>query len=268
MTLVLAASLGLLVGGMLGGLGGGGAIVTVPAMVYLLDQSPRAATTGSLVVVGLSALAGVVSHRRSGQVRWRLAAELAMFGAPGAWAGAQLNRGVDEDLLMVAFSALMLLAAGALVADRADVGARGTTTSRAASPTVLVLAAVLVGMVTGFFGVGGGFVVVPVLVLVGGLPMPTAVGTSLVVVALNTATSLAVRIDGPPVDLGVVLPFALAAMTAAMLGRHVAERLPAHRLTAAFAAVLVLVAIGTAAQALHDGLHRRDPPAGQASSSP
>jgi uncharacterized protein len=259
MTLVGILLLGLMIGAVLGGLGGGGAVLTVPAMVYLLGQSAQAATTGSLVVVGLSALTGVASHLRSGQVHWRVASGFGLLGLPGTWLGSRLNHGIDEDTLLLGFSALMLVAAVAMAVDRAG---RCATEPRP-SPGALAGAAVLVGLLTGFFGVGGGFVVVPALTLLLGLPIPQAVGTSLVVVALNAGTALAARAGGPPIDASVVVPFALAAMVAAVLGKHAADHLPARGLTVAFAAVLALVAGGTATQSLHDLAGDRH--AGQAS---
>ncbi|HEY0948652.1 sulfite exporter TauE/SafE family protein, partial [Nocardioides sp.] len=118
------------------------------------------------------------------------------------------------------------------------------------SPTAVAVVALLVGLLTGFFGVGGGFVVVPALVLVLGVPMQQAVGTSLLIVALNSGTSLLSRIGGPEVDWTVVLPFAVAAMVAAVLGKRVADRLPARRLAVGFAVLLILVAGYTSWQSL------------------
>ncbi|CAI9410451.1 sulfite exporter TauE/SafE family protein [Nocardioides sp. T2.26MG-1] len=263
-----AVLLGLVIGLVLGGLGGGGAVLTVPALVYLLDQPAQAATTGSLVIVGLSAVTGVASYVRTRQVRWRLGLAFGLIGLPATWAGSVLNHRVDEHLLMLGFSALMLAAAAAMIADRvrrrpdrgepaedrhpdhgsstpgsvATLTRPQTAAPSRVSPVTVVVTALLVGLLTGFFGVGGGFVVVPALVLVLGLPMQPAVGTSLLIVALNSATSLLSRVGGPAVDWGVVVPFALAAMVAAVLGKQAAGRLPARGLALGFALLLVLVA--------------------------
>lgn len=282
-----AVLLGLVIGAVLGGLGGGGAILTVPALVYLLDQPAQAATTGSLVIVGLSALTGVLPQARSGHVHWRLGLTFGLVGLPATWLGSRLNHHVDEDVLLLGFSLLMLAAATAMLTDRAGrprreqrsapstaaqdraqdpvpgAGRRSQATATLArpdapgrgtrshfSPVGVVTTALLVGLLTGFFGVGGGFVVVPALVVVLGMRMQQAVGTSLLVVALNSGTSLLSRLGEPEVDWSVVLPFALAAMLAAVLGKQLADRLPARRLTVGFAVLLVLVAGYTAWQSV------------------
>lgn len=123
-------------------------------------------------------------------------------------------------------------------------------TTRGASWPAVVVVGLLVGFLTGFFGVGGGFVIVPALVLVLGLPMQRAVGTSLVIVALNSATALASRAGIAQFDWGVIVPFALAAMAATMAGRRVADRLPNRQLRRGFAVLLVGVALYTALDAL------------------
>ena len=286
-----AVLLGLVIGAVLGGLGGGGAILTVPALVYLLDQPAQAATTGSLVIVGLSALTGVLPQARSGHVHWRLGLTFGLVGLPATWLGSRLNHHVDEDVLLLGFSLLMLAAATAMLTDRAGRPRReqrsapstaaqdraqdraqdpapgadrrpqatatlarpdapGRRTRSHLSPVGVVATALLVGLLTGFFGVGGGFVVVPALVVVLGMRMQQAVGTSLLVVALNSGTALLSRLGGPEVDWSVVLPFALAAMLAAVLGKQLADRLPARRLTVGFAVLLILVAGYTAWQSV------------------
>ncbi|MEQ6902927.1 TSUP family transporter [Nocardioides sp. YIM 152588] len=270
-TLIEAVLLGLAIGAVLGGLGGGGAILTVPALVYLLDQPAAAATTGSLVIVGASALSGVASYVASRQVRWRVGLVFGLVGLPGAWVGSRLNHSVDENVLLLGFAALMVVAAAAMVSDRIGGRRRGApdeppaargggsvstlartdeTTRTSASPVAVAATALGVGLLTGFFGVGGGFVVVPALVVVLGLPLPVAVGTSLMIVAINSGTSLLSRIGGPSVDWQVVVPFALAAMVASVLGKQLASRLPARQLAIGFAALLVAVAGYTAWQSI------------------
>lgn len=275
MTVLGAALLGLAIGAVLGGLGGGGAILTVPALVYVLGEPAQSATTSSLVIVGLSALTGVASYVAGGHVRWRLGLVFGLVGLPATWVGSQLNRSVDENLLLLGFAVLMVGAAGAMVGKRLqrrgpgpapepvdDVAPEGSggvaTLTRTAPapapaetrsrPVVVVVTALALGLLTGFFGVGGGFVVVPALVLVLGLPMTDAVGTSLMIVALNSGTSLLSRTGGPALDWAVVVPFALAAMAATVAGKQVAGRLPQRRLTNGFAVLLVLVAGYTAWQ--------------------
>ncbi len=269
MTLVWIVVLGLLIGGVLGGLGGGGAILTVPALVYIIGQSAEAATTSSLVIVGLSAAVGVLSYVRADRVRWKLGLTFGVVGLPATWLGSFLNHRVDGDLLLLGFAAVMLLAAVAMVFDSSKRGGRdadvtvpvtdGAVTDGAVrepavsrpaapSPVAVVAVALVVGMLTGFFGVGGGFVIVPALVLVLRVPMHAAVGTSLFIVALNSATALMARAGTAHFDWMVIVPFTLAAMVATLAGKRVADRLPARKLQIGFAALLVLVAVYTAWQ--------------------
>src|ERR1019366_9469453 len=172
---LLAVLAGLLVGLSLGALGGEGSILTVPAMVYLLGQSPHQATTASLLVVGIAAVVGAAAHGRAGRVRLRTGAIFGVLGIAGSYAGSRASGAVPTDVLLAGFGLLMLAVAAGMIARR-----RGQGPARPAAPTggtrhtILVAAAATgVGLITGFFGVGGGFVVVPALVLVLGFDMPT-----------------------------------------------------------------------------------------------
>ena len=250
MDLVWILLLGLLIGAVLGGLGGGGAILTVPALVFIVGQSAEEATTSSLVIVGLTAAVGVLSYLRARRVGWRLALTFGAVGLPATWWGSFLNHRVDGDALLLGFSVLMLLAAVAMIVDgsRAPQAAVLPVQSTGPSWPAIVIVALLVGLLTGFFGVGGGFVIVPALVLVLRIPMHSAVGTSLAIVALNSATSLLARAGTAHFDWQVIVPFTLAAMVATLAGKRVADRLPARRLQVGFAMLLILVAGYTAWQ--------------------
>ncbi|MEV4701729.1 sulfite exporter TauE/SafE family protein [Actinoplanes sp. NPDC049316] len=272
MTLFAAAGLGLVIGVILGGLGGGGAILTVPALVYLLGQSPQNATTSSLIIVGATAVVGAAGHGRAGNVRWRTGLTFGVTGIAAAVAGSLANRHVAPRVLLLGFAALMVVtAAGMLVQGRR--GSRGDPPDAAGSPlgggpggsvglarvvpgtrtraTVkLVAAGLAVGFLTGFLGVGGGFVIVPALVLVLGLPMSEAVGTSLVIIAINSLASLVARTGYDHVDWATTVPFALAAMAASLAGRKAADRVPETVATRAFAVLILLVAAYTAVHTL------------------
>lgn len=267
MTILTMVLLGLAMGAIMGGLGGGGAILTVPALVYVVGQPVQQATTSSLVIVGLTAIVGMASYVPSGRVWWKIALGFGVAGVPAAVAGSRLNAQVDQSHLLIGFSALMVVAALAMVfggdrtGDAAErqrgrrspeaTGARRGAAARSQPSWPGILAAGLaVGFLTGFFGVGGGFVIVPVLVLLLGLPMQDAVGTSLLIIAMNSATSLAARVGVADFDWSVIVPFTLAAMAATIAGKHVADRLPARRLQLAFAGLLVIVAGYTAWQSI------------------
>jgi len=251
----LAAPAGALVGLSLGALGGGGSILTVPILVYLLRQNPHAATTGSLIVVGASALAGAVGHGRAGRVRFGPGLAFAAVGIPGAILGARLSAGINGHLLLAAFAAFILAAASAMLARRRGERARSAPeparAARRRSPAMLVAAATAVGLLTGFFGVGGGFLVVPALTLVLGLTMPEAIGTSLLVIAISSAAALAARLgQHTAIAWPTLAIFTAAAILAASAGGPLVSGLRPERLTLAFAALLAAVALYTSAQSL------------------
>jgi uncharacterized membrane protein YfcA len=239
--LLIAVAAGLLIGVLLGALGGGGSILTVPVLVYLLHQDPHAATAGSLLIVGVTAAVGMVAHRRAGRVRLAPGIAFGVLGVAGSYAGTRLSSSVPPDLLLGLFAGLMLAAAAAMLRRRGPAGPRG----RAGVSTVLKIigAATGVGLLTGFFGVGGGFVVVPALVLVLGLDMPAAVGTSLLVISINSAAALAARLGGHVrLDWPLLALFTAAALAGVLAGNRVASRVDPSRLGAAFTVLLIAVA--------------------------
>jgi len=268
----VAAPLGFLIGLSLGALGGGGSILAVPALVYGAGEGAKAATTASLLVVGTTALAGMVGHLRAGRVRVAEGFGFGLVGVGGSFAGSLLNRDVPGSVLLLAFSGLVLLAAwrmhrrheetpcaakqrarrpqdadGAAPPGDAPAPPRGARWhGRAAAGGRVLLAGSVVGFLTGFFGVGGGFVIVPALVLALRFDMPSAVGTSLLVIAVSSAEGLAFRLGREGVDWLVVLPFTAAGVIGALLGDVVAGRVSPARLTRWFVWLLVAVAAYTA----------------------
>jgi uncharacterized membrane protein YfcA len=247
--LLAAVGLGLVIGVVIGALGGGGSILTVPVLVFALGLGAQEATTASLVIVGVTAAVAAVSYARSGHTRWRTGLTLAAAGVPASVLGSYLNRSIDENVLLLAFAAVMLLAAVGMLM-RTQPGDEGATSAGRPDPQQhrrllswrLVSAGLVIGFLTGFLGVGGGFVIVPVLVLSLGLAMPAAVGTSLLVIALNSGVALAARSVGGSFAWEVIVPFTAAAVAGSLLGKRVADRLPSAVLTRAFAVLLVLVA--------------------------
>jgi uncharacterized protein len=293
--LAIAVPAGLLIGLSLGALGGGGSILTVPVLVYLLGQSPHAATAGSLLIVGITAAGAMIAHRRAGRVRLAPGIAFGVLGVAGSYAGARMSASVRPDLLLSLFAGLMLVAAAAMLRRRrgaagqhvpaaqslpaprqaaapGDRGASpvrgGVITATLDKPAAAVLApgrpvarprprgsaaarqglkiiaaATGVGLLTGFFGVGGGFVIVPALVLALGFDMPAAVGTSLLVIAINSAAALAVRLGGPvALDWPLLGVFIAAALAGALTGNRVASQIDASQLTTAFTVLLIAVA--------------------------
>ncbi|MEZ5207524.1 MAG: sulfite exporter TauE/SafE family protein [Acidimicrobiales bacterium] len=267
---LLASPLGFLIGISLGALGGGGSVLAVPALVYVAGQAPKEAVTTSLVIVGATALVGMVSHLRAGNVRVGPGVAFGAAGVGGALIGSALNHLVDENVLLLGFAALMLLAAWRMgvnrspaddpeqVESRTDGGPSdggspgpGGGVALAAPPrrrvdagtVVRVLAAgSVVGLVTGFFGVGGGFVIVPALVLALKFDMAEAIGTSLLVIAMNSAVALLARLGTSGVDWGVALPFTVAGILGVSVGTRIGERVSTATLTKWFVGLLVALA--------------------------
>ncbi|ARF55762.1 sulfite exporter TauE/SafE family protein [Streptomyces gilvosporeus] len=253
MSVVLAATVagcGLLIGGLLGALGGGGSILAVPALVYLLGQSPHEATAGALVVVAVGAVSGLICHARAGRVRWAAGAVFGALGTAGSYLGTRWSAALDPAVLMAAFAGLMLVVAAALLL-RGRRDREAPARSRApAHPARIAATASAVGLLTGFFGVGGGFVVVPALTLVLGLEMPVAVGTSLLVILVNSATALATRAGTGHLDWPLLAGFAACAAAGSYFGNRLAARVPAAALTRSFAALVGVLALTMAVSAI------------------
>ncbi len=285
MSLALAVAAGALIGLSIGALGGGGSILAVPVLIYAFGQSPAQATTGSLVVVAVTALIGAVTAHREGNVLVSRGLIFGVVGIGGAAIGGKAAAHVPEPVLLAAFAVLMLLV-GTVMAVRQLRHQRESARSEAArdarrwaalddpiitfSPTEafghgqdavficqcplalkVLLSATSVGLLTGFLGVGGGFLVVPVMVLALGLPMDLAAGTSLVAITLMSTAALVVRAGvGVTPDWAVVLTLTGASAVGGLLGARLAARTKTARLSTAFTALVLAVALYTASQAL------------------
>jgi uncharacterized membrane protein YfcA len=239
---LLALPFGLAIGLSLGLVGGGGSILAVPVLVYVLGEPVKAATTESLLIVGTTALLGSFGHARAGRVRWRIALAFGGAAAVGAVGGTALNRLVGSRTLLLGFAVLLLVAGVAMARGRGE-PRRPETAARLRQLLVRVVpAGVGVGVLTGFFGVGGGFVVVPALTLLFGLPLTAAVGTSLAVIALTSAAALAAHLSSGKIDWTLAFAFTAAAVTGAVAGSRAAGRIPAARLAVGFAALVLALA--------------------------
>ncbi len=256
--MIAAAGVGLLVGVVVGTLGAGGGILSLPTLVYVLGQDPHAAATASLVIVGATSVVSLVPHARRGNVLWRPGLVFGLLGVAGAVGGARLAALVDGDLLMVLLAALLLVVSAVMLrrslADRgrADDGVPAPPSSSRLTTAVLTVAvASLVGLLTGFFGVGGGFVVVPALLLVMRVDIRRAVGTSLLVIAVSAALGLAGRIgQDHAVDWPVVAAFAVTSMLGGLVAGRFSARAKPRTLSLLFALLLLAVAVVTGLQAV------------------
>lgn len=236
---ILGLIAGFAIGLLLGLLGGGGSILTVPALVYLAGQSPQAAVTTSLAIVGANSVLGAWFHRLRGTVNWRVAA---LFGGAGmvvAYVAAGLSRSISPRLLLIAFAVLMLVIGLMMLLQR-----RQDTALHAPRGLPIVLASGgAVGLLTGILGVGGGFLIVPALVMLVGLPMQEAVGTSLVVIAMNSAAGLAGHLSGTPPDFQLTLLFVAAGLAGTFAGSRLSQHLQPAALKVWFGVFVVGLAL-------------------------
>lgn len=223
-TLVLVLALSVLVGLTLGILGGGGAILMVPILTYVAGFDARHAIASSLFVVGVTSAVSAVTHARAGRVQWRTGLIFGAAGMAGAFAGGLIGGLIPGKILLIGFAVVMLAASVGMIRGR-----RGATAPP--QPTSLPVARVLlygsaVGLVSGLVGAGGGFLVVPALALLGALPMAIAVGTSVLVVAMQTLAGLTGYLTTISLDWGVVLGITAAAIGGTLVGSRLGGRLP------------------------------------------
>lgn len=238
---VLGLALGGLVGITLGLLGGGGSILTVPILVYTAGFPPKEAIALSLAVVGITAGVGVWSHWRAGNVDGRAALIFGPVAMAGTWLGARLSVFLSGATQLLLFAVVMLLAAVLML--RAPAGTDATRTAPPAKARAALLAAegLGVGVLTGIVGVGGGFLIVPALVLLAGIPMKRAVGTSLAIIALKSVAGFAGYLGIVPIDWEFLLLFTLFAIGGIGIGSSLVPHVPATALRRIFAGLLLVV---------------------------
>ena len=289
--ILTALAVGALIGLVVGALGAGGGILSVPALIYLLGVAPHEATSASLVIVLFTALAALAGRIGKNTICYQIALVFAALATVGTWLGSLANRAVSADLLMYAF-ALLLTGVGLVMLRRAypglfsvsfglfrgaasagsgavssddgaaaadNVGGTGSTpalravsamgevTSIGAAPLWRVaLVATVTGALTGFFGVGGGFAIVPALTLVLHLPIKRAASTSLLIMTITAVVALVARAQTSlNLDLGVIGAFTVASMLGAVAGAPLTRKVSSQKLTASFAALLLAVAVAT-----------------------
>jgi uncharacterized membrane protein YfcA len=210
---LLIVGSGAIVGLVLGLVGGGGSILAVPLLIYVVGvPSTHLALGTSAIGVALTAMASLLPHWRAGQVKWRCAGVFSLAGILGAFAGSSIAKIVDGDALLLLFGMLMLLVGLMTIFDRARAGDPDVYLSRMTARILLprlIPMGFAVGALSGFFGIGGGFLIVPGLIVATGMPLPYAIGTSLVAVTafgITTATNYAISglVDWPLAALFVI----------------------------------------------------------------
>lgn len=248
----LAAFLAIFIGVAVGLLGGGGSILTTPLLVYVVDFDAKQAITASLFVVAVTSLFGLIGHARAKRVQWRTGLIFGAAGMVGAFIGGQIGSHLPGALLLAAFSVMMGITAVAMIRGRKKVAAghhKGLPVFR------ILLDGAVVGFVTGLVGAGGGFLVVPALALLGGLPMPIAVATSLLVVAMKSFAGFfgyALTFGGDSfvswnpetqINWTITLIITVAAVCGALIGSRVVGKIHPDKLRMAFGWFVLVMAV-------------------------
>jgi hypothetical protein len=240
--LILGLLLSAVIGFSLGLIGGGGSIITVPVLVYVIGVEPHQAIGMSLAVVGITSVIGAALHSRRDNVRWGIGLIFGGSGVFGAFFGARLTHLFSPSALLLLFAALMIVIALLMLKKKPHEN-NGNGTPRL-SLGKAIIAGLGVGGLTGFLGVGGGFLIVPALALFGGLVMKEAVGTSLVVIAINCAAGLLGQMQhGSGFDARVTMMVAALAAIGMLAGAAVSHNTSAERLNKGFAAFVLAVAV-------------------------
>ncbi len=235
----------LAIGLALGLLGSGGSILTVPVLVYLLGQDEKSAIAGSLLVVGVIATSGGLQHAWRRSVDWRSVLYFGLPGMAGTYGGAWLGGRVSGALQLAVFAIVMLLAAALMLRPSPKLDPAASSITRRA-PGKVVLDGLAVGLLTGFVGVGGGFLIVPALVLLSGLSMHLAVGTSLVIIALKSFTGFFKYLEvlqdlGLSLDWNILLLLCVIGVFGSLLGQRLGHHVPQLVLQRLFAIFLLLI---------------------------
>ncbi|PZG02039.1 sulfite exporter TauE/SafE family protein [Micromonospora deserti] len=254
--LALTVGLAVLIGISLGLLGGGGSILAVPLLVYVADLPAKEAIATSLLVVGVTSAVGVLPHARARRIRWRTGLVFGVAGMAGAYAGGRLAASVPAAVLLTGFALMMLATATAMIRGRRGTG--GEPVPHELPVPRVVLDGVLVGLVTGLVGAGGGFLVVPALTLLGGLPMPVAIGTSLVVIAMKSLAGLAGYLSAVSVGWGLAAAVTAAAVVGSLAGGRLTGHIREEVLRPAFGWFVVVMGVLVLGQQL-PGQLRGDP---------
>lgn len=245
----LAIGLAVFVGIALGLLGGGGSILTVPLLAYVAGMDAKQAIATSLLVVGVTSAIGAISHARAGRVQWRTGLIFGGAGMAGAYAGGLLARFIPGTVLLIGFAVMMIATAVAMLRGRKAVEAPGGD-HRLPVPKILI-EGLVVGLVTGLVGAGGGFLVVPALALLGGLPMPVAVGTSLIVIAMKSFAGLGGYLSSVQINWTVALAVTAAAVVGALLGARLTALVNPDSLRKAFGWFVLAMSSVILAQEIH-----------------
>lgn len=238
-TTIIVVTLAVLVGLSLGLLGGGGSILVVPLLTYIGGLDPREAIATSLFVVGATSLVSLFGHARRGNVQWRTGLVFGAAGMVGAFGGGLAGGYVPGTVLMIGFAVMMIATAGAMIRGRKD--RDGESSTHHHPLWRILLDGLVVGAATGLVGAGGGFLVVPALVLLGGLPMTAAVGTSLLVIAMKSFAGLGGYLTSVSLDWPLVAAVTAAAIAGSFVGIVLTSVVPEKVLRKGFGFFVLLM---------------------------
>jgi uncharacterized membrane protein YfcA len=246
--MLLTLSLSIIIGLLLGLLGGGGSILTVPMLVYLLKVEPKTAIATAFVVIGSSSLVALIPHAKRAAVCWKSGLSFGLSGMLGAFSGGRLATHFPNELLMLFFGVICLLTGLLMI--------RGNTPQHSATNqepislcplklplSKLLINGFLVGGLTGIVGIGGGFIIVPALTLLVGLTLQGAIGTSLLIIAMNSAAGLIGYSSQISLDLELTLLITAGTVFGSLLGGYLSNLLPAQTLKRSFGILVILVAL-------------------------
>jgi len=237
--MVLGYFLALLIGLSLGLLGGGGSILTVPILVYVLDMAPKTSIALSLAIVGTTSFIGAITHFKKGNINLKVAAVFGPVAMLGAFLGAKISAHMAGSTQLIAFAVIMLLASISMFKSREDTQA----IKKQLNYFLISLQAIVVGIVTGIVGVGGGFLIVPALVILTGISMKQAVGTSLLIIALNSISGFVGYIDQVIIPWKFLITFTSLTSVGIILGGFLISYIPSKLLKKFFAVFLIVMGI-------------------------
>lgn len=234
------------IGLVLGLLGSGGSILTVPVLVYLADQPDKVAIAESLAIVGAIAAVGALPYARQKLVDWHSVLYFGVPGILGTYGGAALAKWVPGPVQLALFAVVMILAAGLMFRGKKGLEQQGDVPHERQALWKIAIEGLLVGVLTGLVGVGGGFLIVPALVLLGGLSMRLAVGTSLLIIAAKSMAGFWKYTDvlaeaGQHVDWSLIGIFAAIGIVGSFVGNALSQRVPQAQLKRGFAVFLVVM---------------------------
>ena len=246
MAITLALIFGAVIGILLGLLGGGGSILAVPVLVYALGLDVAQAIPVSLIVIAVASAVGALPKVRAHQVQWRLGGVFAAAGIPATFVGTAVGKHLPQQAIMFGFAVVMIAAGIRMLSDSGDtgtacrVGNEGINWRRCAPRSIP--AGVVVGFLTGLFGVGGGFLIIPALVLMLGVEMPIAIGTSLLIITANSAAAALSHLHQAQIDWAITSAFIGPAVVGSLIAGHLGSKVNTGRLQNWFAYLVFAVA--------------------------